>query len=44
MYLGLAMDERDKADITGKATAVSPDIAIFQAKRGGDNAIVFDRL
>jgi hypothetical protein len=44
MYLGLAMDERDKADITGKATAVNPDIAISQAKRGGDNAIVFDRL
>jgi hypothetical protein len=44
MYLGLAMDKTDKADITGKAKAVNPDIAIFQAKRGADNAIAFDRL
>jgi hypothetical protein len=44
MYLGLAMDKTDKADITAKATAVNPEIAIFQAKRGGGNAIVFDRL
>jgi hypothetical protein len=44
MYLGLAMDKTDKADITGKAKAVTPDIAIFQAKRGADNTIAFDRL
>ena len=44
MYLGLAMTETDKADITAKARAVNPDITIFQAKRDADNAIVFDRL
>jgi hypothetical protein len=44
MYLGLAMAETDNADITVKAKAVNPNIAIFQAKRGSDNAIVFDRL
>jgi Protein of unknown function (DUF2971) len=44
LYLGLAMDEKDKKDIVGKAQALNPNIAIFQAKRNAKGIIVFDAL
>jgi hypothetical protein len=44
MYLGLAMDKKDKDDIIAKAKALNPKIAIFQAKRDVKGAIAFDRI
>jgi Protein of unknown function (DUF2971) len=44
LYLGLAMDEKDKEDIIGKARALNPKIAIFQAKRDAKGNIVFDAV
>lgn len=34
LYLGLAMEAADKADISAKAKALNPAIAVFQMKRG----------
>jgi hypothetical protein len=43
LYLGLAMDEADKADILAKAKSLNPSIAVFQAKRGNDGKkLAFD--
>jgi hypothetical protein len=44
MYLGLAMEPKDKEDIVAKAKAVNPDIAIFHAKRDAKGVIVFNRV
>jgi hypothetical protein len=43
LYLGLAMDDADKADILAKAQALNPDIAVFQAKRDAHGTLAFDR-
>ena len=44
MYLGLAMDPKDRDEIVAKARTVNRDIAIFQAKRDAKGAIAFDRI
>ena len=44
MYLGVAMDNKDKDEIVARAKAVNPNIAIFQAKRDAKGAIAFDRI
>lgn len=44
LYLGLAMDQADMDEVVGKARAVNPDIAVFQAKRGRDGKLGFDRI
>jgi Protein of unknown function (DUF2971) len=44
MYLGLAMDPKDRHEIVAKALTVNPRIAIFQAKRDEQGAIAFDRI
>lgn len=38
------MDEKDKKEIIGKAQALNPKIAIFQAKRDANGNITFDTL
>ena len=43
MYLGLAMEPEDKADIVAKAMSVNPDIAIFQVGRDAKDVIVFNK-
>jgi hypothetical protein len=43
MYLGLAMDPKDRNEIVAKARTVNPDIAIFQAKRDTTGTIAFDQ-
>jgi hypothetical protein len=43
LYLGLAMDEADKADIIAKAKGLNPKIAVFQMKRGKDGKLGCDR-
>jgi DNA polymerase III epsilon subunit-like protein len=43
LYLGLAMDNADKANILAEAKAVNPDIAVFQAKRDAHGTLAFDR-
>jgi hypothetical protein len=42
LYLGLAMDEADRADILAKAKALNPGIAVFQMKRGADGKLAID--
>jgi hypothetical protein len=42
LYLGLDMDEADKADILAEAKALNPGIAVFQAKRGNAGRLVFE--
>jgi Protein of unknown function (DUF2971) len=44
IYLGLAMDPKDKDEIVAKTRTGNPDIAVFQAKRDATGAIVFDRI
>lgn len=44
LYLGLAMEKADMADIVGFAQAVNPNITIFGAKRGADGKLGFDRV
>lgn len=44
LYLGLAMEMADMEEIVGKARAVNPDIAVFQAKRSGHGKLGFDRI
>ena len=41
LYLGLAMTKTDKIDIVGKAKAVNPKIAIFQASRDARKKLTF---
>jgi hypothetical protein len=41
LYLGLGMTEEDKHDIVGKAKAVNPCIAIFQAIRDANRKLAF---
>jgi Protein of unknown function (DUF2971) len=43
LYLGLAMDQADNVDILTKAKGLSPDIVVFQTKRGNDGNLSFDR-
>jgi hypothetical protein len=43
LYLGLAMEEADKADILAKAKALNPDIAVFQMKHRADGTLAVDR-
>jgi hypothetical protein len=43
LYLGLAMEEADKADILAQAKALNPDIAVFQMKYGSGRELEFDR-
>ncbi len=44
LYLGLAMEAKDRDDIVTKAQAVNKDIVIFQAKRDASKAITFDQI
>jgi hypothetical protein len=44
MYLGVAMDEKDKHEIIAMAKAVNPAIAIYQARLVAENEIAFDRI
>jgi hypothetical protein len=44
IYLGLAMEPKNKEDIVAEAKAVNPNIAIFHAKRDAKGAIVFNRV
>jgi hypothetical protein len=44
LYLGIAIDEKDKDDIVAKAKALNPTITIFQAKRDAKGGIAFDRV
>jgi Protein of unknown function (DUF2971) len=44
MYLGLAMDPKNRDEILAKARAVNQEIAIFQAERDARGAIAFDRI
>jgi hypothetical protein len=41
LYLGLAIDAKDKEDILAKARALNPNINVFQAKRGSDGKLAF---
>jgi Protein of unknown function (DUF2971) len=43
LYLGLAIDEADKADIQAKAKALNPNIAVFQSKRDTHGKLAFGR-
>jgi hypothetical protein len=43
LYLGLAMDEADRADILAKAKALNFGIAVFQMKRGADGILAANR-
>lgn len=42
LYLGAAITAADKENILGKAKAVNPGIAVFQAARGSDGKIAFE--
>jgi hypothetical protein len=42
LYLGLAMENADKADIVAKAKGLNPDIVVFQMKRGTDGKLAAD--
>jgi hypothetical protein len=42
LYLGLDMDETDKADILQKANAVNPAIAVLQMKRNEAGGLAWD--
>jgi len=44
LYLGLAMEQRDKKEIVAMARAVNPQIAIFQVKRNADGQLGFDQI
>jgi Protein of unknown function (DUF2971) len=44
LYLGLAMDAKDRNEIVTKAQAVNESIVIFQAKRDAEDAIAFDLI
>jgi hypothetical protein len=44
LYLGLAMDNADKADILAKAKVLNPEIAVFQMRRNQDRKLISDRL
>jgi hypothetical protein len=44
MYLGLAMDLKDRDEIVAKARKINQNIAIFQAKRDAKSAIAFERI
>ncbi len=44
LYLGSAMTTDDKDDIVAKATAVNPNIAIFQAGRDAKSKLSFKRM
>jgi hypothetical protein len=43
MYLGLAMDPKDRNDIVAKARAVNPGVAIFRAMRSARGPLAFYR-
>jgi hypothetical protein len=43
LYLGLAMENADKAAILAKARALNADIAVFQMKRGREGKLAVDR-
>jgi hypothetical protein len=42
LYLGLAMDAKDREYIVARAKALNPNIAVFQAKRDATGGIAFD--
>jgi Protein of unknown function (DUF2971) len=44
MYLGFAMDQKDRDAIVAKARTVNPNIAVFQAQRDAKGTIAFDRI
>jgi len=44
LYLGIAMTPEDKTEIVGKAKALNPSIAVFQARRLGKDAFAFDAV
>ena len=44
LYLGLAIEPRDRTEIVAMALAVNPRIIIFQVKRNADGKLGFDRL
>lgn len=44
LYLGLAMIQEDRDDIVAKAKALNPHIVVFQARRGTNDKLVFDRI
>ena len=44
LYLGCAMQQADKEDIVSKAKVLNPEIAIFQAVRGADTKLTFQRI
>jgi hypothetical protein len=44
LYLGLTMAKGNKDEIISKARAVNPNIAIFQASRGPNQTLTFQRL
>jgi hypothetical protein len=41
LYLGLAIDAKDKEDILAKARTLNPNINVFLAKRGSDGKLAF---
>lgn len=43
LYLGLAMTSEDREDIVIKAKAINPAIEIFQASRGANRALTFEK-
>jgi hypothetical protein len=44
LYLGLAMTRENKNDIIIRATAINADISMFQAYRGPDISLTFQRV
>jgi hypothetical protein len=44
LYLGLAMTSRNKNEIVLKAKEINPSISVFQAYRGPDISLTFEKL
>jgi Protein of unknown function (DUF2971) len=44
LYLGMATTPENKAEIVGKAKALNPRIAVFQARRVGKDGFAFDAV
>jgi DUF2971 family protein len=44
LYLGLAMSKENKDEIVALAKAVNPNIVIFQASRGANRALTFQKF
>ena len=44
LYLGLAIMEENRKDMVSKATALNPEISIFQAGRDANAKLTFNRI